>query len=430
MFIEDENDYIDDSSKSPADSINIIIPRSTSSQNTSDPNGSSETKDEKANVENGMGEEAAKGGLMTGKEETKQASTNRRETIKELEIKNGDEDMEELPVCTEIQGNPLSILKDPNDPYPKTGSAFQPVSTLVNGLDKASNTSDIAICHYQCPMHPPHFIQELGRCFSFWRSRPNQKPVLKVPRFQFHRFLVNNPEQFKEKFRFSQGILEGLKSGIDLLVVKDIDGPSVSTQQFLEVDHYVSPFAMSSREDAVAFRDIYVSNVKTTVLEESKSKDSLRIVILNREKTRRLDNPERILTALKNAYPQHAVILKYFEDASFEEQVNFLSKADVVISPTGAQLTGMMFMEPCSAVLELFPNLYYTPYYFNSLATVFGLVHANWYVSDGKLPTPTYLDLKTRLANTGNNICPSLDKIVSHVQTMIQRRKECLASNV
>ena len=110
--------------------------------------------------------------------------------------------------------------------------------------------------------------------------------------------------------------------------------------------------------------------------------------------------------------------------------MNFLSKADVVISPTGAQLTGMMFMEPCSAVLELFPNLYYTPYYFNSLATVFGLVHANWYVSDGKLPTPTYLDLKTRLANTGNNICPSLDKIVSHVQTMIQRRKECLASNV
>ena len=119
----------------------ILTLCSTCSQNTSDPNGRNETKDEKANVENGMGEEAAKGGLMTGKEETKQVPTEEKKS--KLEIKNGDEDMEELPVCTEIQGNSLSILKDPNDPYPKTGSAFQPVSTLVNGLHKASTLHNL-----------------------------------------------------------------------------------------------------------------------------------------------------------------------------------------------------------------------------------------------------------------------------------------------
>jgi hypothetical protein len=83
-------------------------------------------------------------------------------------------------------------------------------------------------------------------------------------------------------------------------------------------------------------------------------------------------------------------------------------------------------MRPCSAVVELFPHLYYTPHYFSSLARLFHLPHANWYVSNDTVPKS--LSLQVRLANTENNMCPSLDKVVMTVGEMIQKRKECLAA--
>ena len=119
-----------------------------------------------------------------------------------------------------------------------------------------------------------------------------------------------------------------------------------------------------------------------------------------------------MLKTLQDTFPQHQVVLHYFENSIFQEQVNFYSRLDVAVSSHGAQLTGIMFMAPCSAVFELFPDKYYTPYHVSSLAHLFGLVHTNWYVSDADIPD-SRLPLATPLKNMGNNLFPSLDKVAS-----------------
>ena len=119
-------------------------------------------------------------------------------------------------LCSVISGSKLFHTNDNggNVTYPKP-QPFLPVSVLIPQSDKHQT----AICHYHCPMHPPHFMQELVRCFSFWRSRPDQTPVLLVPKRQFYRYLTK-PPAFLSRFPFSHGILEGLKQAIGLQVTK------------------------------------------------------------------------------------------------------------------------------------------------------------------------------------------------------------------
>ena len=71
-------------------------------------------------------------------------------------------------LCLVINGSELIHTNNngENVTFPKPPPPFVPVSVLV----LRSNKHQTAICHYQCPMHHPHFMQELVRCFSFWRS--------------------------------------------------------------------------------------------------------------------------------------------------------------------------------------------------------------------------------------------------------------------
>jgi hypothetical protein len=346
---------------------------------------------------------------------TAQHNTTRREAVAQSED----------TLCSVIIGSELIHTSD-NVTFPKP-SPFLAVSALVPGSDQTPmEDGAAAICHYHSPMHAPHFMQELVRCFSFWRSRPDQTPVLLVPRPQFSRFLTN-PPALLSRFPFDHGILEGLKQAIGLQVTKSYNGTGLRTQHVLELDHVVSPFAMRSRHDAIALREIFVSPLQSNdlSLKDAAATSSLRIGIVNRDGQKRsLLNANAMLKRLQGAFAQHQVVLQYFENSTFQEQVNFYSQLDIAVSPHGSQLTGIMFMPPCSAVLELFPDKYYTPYYFSSLAHLFGLEHANWYVSDADVPD-SMLPLATRLKNSGNNLCPNLDRVVSGVEEMIKRRNQC-----
>ena len=50
-------------------------------------------------------------------------------------------------------------------------------------------------------------------------------------------------------------------------------------------------------------------------------------------------NVNDLLNTLNKAFPQHHVVLKYFENSISQEQVDFYSQQDVVVSLHGAQLT-------------------------------------------------------------------------------------------
>jgi len=179
---------------------------------------------------------------------------------------------------------------------------------------------------------------------------------------------------------------------------------------------------MASREDATKWRELFVPPPEEPGTR--RKKERLKIAVINRPKGRRLLNEMDVKDNIHAAFLGHDVSVYYIHNMTMQEIADFYRQVDILVSPHGSQLTGTMFMQKCSAVLELFPQLYYTPFYFSSLARIFELPHAMWYVAND--PVPTFLDLQTRLANTENNMCPSMDKLVSAVTDLIKRRQDCL----
>ncbi len=75
--------------------------------------------------------------------------------------------------------------------------------------------------------------------------------------------------------------------------------------------------------------------------------------------------------------------MEYFEGRSFADQVEFFRRIDVLLSPHGAQNTGIPFMsnKKCSHFVELFPENYLLPTFYGSLARNAGIGYSYLYMS-------------------------------------------------
>jgi Glycosyltransferase 61 len=136
-----------------------------------------------------------------------------------------------------------------------------------------------------------------------------------------------------------------------------------------------------------------------------------RIGILNRAGSRRLEQVNALVDRLGQDLRYHnhhhptspqqqqqqqppPPRLMYFENASFAEQVQFFAETDILVSPHGAQLTGIPFMRignntttassssscsSCRQVLEIFPPAYILPDFFGTLTVQSGLHHSYLY---------------------------------------------------
>lgn len=124
------------------------------------------------------------------------------------------------------------------------------------------------------------------------------------------------------------------------------------------------------------------------------------------------------------------VDLAYFENLSFEDQANWINSHDVVISPHGAQLTNLIFLQPCAAILELYPPFYYVPGYFLTLALNVGALAYVGY------PGEAADDDVARMLSGGPHAMnrfrtkkidvDDLDALSNAVGAMIEERTRCL----
>lgn len=317
-------------------------------------------------------------------------------------------------------------------------------------------------CWYNAPMHHPHFLQQLLRCFSLWESQPSDNPrILYVPKRQFWR-KIGNTAIFDRDFPISSAILKTLTTSYNVTVTNSwSDSTPLKVQRMTEVDEFVSPFAMASQEDASRWKDQFrLPREEEPITRRTKKR--LKIVIVNRPFGRKLLNAWDARESIATAFPGHDVFLHQMNDASnatLYEMLEFFPTVDILVSPHGSQLTGIMFMQRCSAVLEIFPHLvredcasrspslslfylliiyvrsfqivakYWTPWYFSSLARIFQLPHANWYVSNQTEPQHMH-DLQTRMKNSGNSMCLSTKILASAVDELIRKRQNCLDSMI
>jgi hypothetical protein len=91
---------------------------------------------------------------------------------------------------------------------------------------------------------------------------------------------------------------------------------------------------------------------------------------------------------MKSSFPNirsHFRIID-FMGKTLKQQVEYLASVDILLSPHGAQLSGIPFLPDCAGVLELFPTGYLWPRYFGSLAAVSGVSHSYMYLGSGGPP--------------------------------------------
>lgn len=89
------------------------------------------------------------------------------------------------------------------------------------------------------------------------------------------------------------------------------------------------------------------------------------VLILNRKYTRRIKYHTAIVKGLKSSPFSDAIEIEYVDNMKgpLKSQATIMHRADIVISPHGAQLTNLVFIKPCTVVAELFPNGYYLNFF-------------------------------------------------------------------
>lgn len=278
-------------------------------------------------------------------------------------------------------------------------------------------SSDSAVCEFQNTLwtnHFPHGMEQIYRCFCWWRANPSKKPVLIYD--------LNRPES---RFTYYAGMFAALQDVFNVTFVTNHTGPSV--KQDMAIRDGLAPFGMLGPQYArtLSSRILEFYN-KSHVLAENafrRQKIVPKIGIVNRNKTlwRSLLTVEKIYNELNRLSHNESLFtltpIKYFETASFLDQVEYFGSVDIVVSPHGAQLTSIAFMPECGSVLEFYPKDYWIPGYFGTLASGTGLSHSYFHLSSG----PNQFRNNAR----EQKLCPPTQPIVDAVLQLVNDWKKC-----
>jgi hypothetical protein len=315
----------------------------------------------------------------------------------------------------------------------------------TNASEPAAYYATCRFVNYKYSDHFAHFMQQFFRCWSFWRRHPDKTHVfLTTDRTGRHWTSAMQEE-------FSRGIMRLLpKLGIQSMDTSSIipstvvaDAATVSDTTSVSVrsigpllhpkaDHFQAP----SIEDMTALRDQVLSALS------SKKNDTVsssgchasspripRIAVINRRNTRTLLNVHDIVEDLRSHFQlaqdsstTTTIPEFYFEDASFEEQVTALSAMDILITPHGAQETGLVFLPKCGGVLELIPEQYYYPKFFGTLAASAGLDHSFLYLARNTS------DHSFDISRRDVPLCPPVPRIREAVALLTERWQHCCNS--
>jgi hypothetical protein len=132
----------------------------------------------------------------------------------------------------------------------------------------------------------------------------------------------------------------------------------IKRNEFLEIKHLVVPYYLVGSGHIHPPRIYEVKQFFTQVIKGIGSSTKI-YVSRGRQKSRKVVNEELIIKIVK----QFGFEVVYFEDYTFEQQVEIGKGAKYMVSSHGANLTNMMFMTEGSRVLELIksngPNFCY-----------------------------------------------------------------------
>jgi hypothetical protein len=103
----------------------------------------------------------------------------------------------------------------------------------------------------------------------------------------------------------------------------------------------------------------------------------LNITIINR-KSRGILNLQEVVKSTTTLSHQGKVTIHDFDGLPFQKQVSIMFYSDITISSHGAALTNIVFMKPCSVVIEILPWLYHGKKFFHRFANSSDVLHYEW----------------------------------------------------
>ena len=101
--------------------------------------------------------------------------------------------------------------------------------------------------------------------------------------------------------------------------------------------------------------------------EYNENNKGIKIGLVNRIKNRILLNQEEICDSIYETFKINVDIV-YFEDKSFDYQINFFNKHDIIISPHGAQLCSIPFAPNDALIIECVSEEWHPYSYFPGLS--------------------------------------------------------------
>ncbi|CAB9528746.1 expressed unknown protein [Seminavis robusta] len=229
----------------------------------------------------------------------------------------------------------------------------------------------------------PHNFQQLVRCFSWWQLEQNKDktPVLFIQKYNHTwRGKMKNMDTVHATYKAMQDVF-GVR--LDIENRTNPDSPEVHVEMpWRRMYDMTRTYAMVSSDHAKTLvegmLDYYTpSNSKRAGCPaDSKSeKPKPVIAFLDRQDSRRyIGNIDDVLDKLRKA--GHDVLYQpSFKGMSLTEQIKFMSEADIVMGPHGAQFTTSMFIPQCGSLFEFFPREYYAPNWFGSMVAMSGKHH-------------------------------------------------------
>jgi Glycosyltransferase 61 len=313
------------------------------------------------------------------------------------------------------------------------------------------------ICHTRARAHvgATCSMQQFYRCVSWWLAHPQLPAIL----------VTGHKTQWAKHTPFIQGYLAILKLGMNLTVMPEYHSPTShvsvpdGTNETLVLrsvqakdtgkwdgDTAVTDFAMlDPNRTLYQYAVRYLQHVRK-FNESSDKKDTVacpksanqrpkqpRIAILNRDsKARNLTNAHEMAARLSATFSQTVPLITFDYKTDFPSQVSFFVDTDIVISPHGAQLTGMAFLPRCASVLEVFPSRYLVADYFGSLAAALDIAHGFVYVNhNGQdiIPHGERFHYIRRFSRKEASVEPDLGIVERAVQQLVAQWQDCVCND-
>jgi len=337
--------------------------------------------------------------------------------------------------------------------------------------------------------HFPHVMQHLYACYSFWMERPSKKPVLLtlgIRKLAFANTYNKNP--------FLKGFMELLESqlGVQILSSTEIENllwehnhttrtESMGTEKnvsgkeggnrlvpvipkIVEISRplgYVLSHVRKLNEMAMIHYNIGGGTTQQLTKDRIANKTQIKIGFLDRKVSsgRSVINAKDLIQSIESeflstgdrtnntkiALPSFAevsstVSLEYFEGKNtLEEQIRFFNSIDILVSPHGAQLTGIPFManKECTRLIEFFPDRYFLPDFYGSLAIDSGIGYSHVYfsqeaaeVQSRKYGTAVFQRIVTpsiekRTKHRAQNLCIDTSVVLDAIQNAFQDWGKC-----